>query len=41
VAQAYFVMTESGKLTDLELADLWLNADALHDKAIRRLSATN
>jgi hypothetical protein len=41
VAQAYFVMTGSGQLTDSELADLWLNANALYDKAIRRLSTTN
>lgn len=32
--QAYFVMTESGQLTDMELADLWLNTDALHAKPI-------
>lgn len=33
-AQAYFVMTDSGQLTDMELADLWLNSDALHAQAI-------
>ncbi len=33
-AQAYFVMAESGQLTDMELADLWLNADAMHAQVI-------
>jgi hypothetical protein len=30
VAQAYYVMTDSGQLTDVELAEQWLNCDALH-----------
>jgi hypothetical protein len=34
VAQAYYVMTESGQLTDVELADQWLNCDALHTQLI-------
>ena len=34
VAQAYYVMTESGQLTDVQLADLWLNSDALHTQPI-------
>ncbi len=34
VAQAYYVMTESGQLTDVELADQWLNSDALHTQLI-------
>ena len=34
VAQAYYVMTESGQLTDVELANLWLNSDALHTQPI-------
>jgi hypothetical protein len=34
VAQAYFVMTEKGQLTDAQLADLWLNSDALHTQPI-------
>jgi hypothetical protein len=33
-AQAYYMMTDSGQLTDMELADLWLNSDALHAQAI-------
>lgn len=33
-AQAYFVMTDRGQLTDMELADLWLNSDALHGQVI-------
>jgi hypothetical protein len=31
-AQAYSVMTESGQLTDLQIADLWLYSDALHPR---------
>jgi hypothetical protein len=34
VAQAYYMMTESGQLTDVQLADLWLNSDALHTQPI-------
>ncbi|MBU8820110.1 hypothetical protein KL864_29950 [Mycolicibacterium goodii] len=34
VAQAYYVMTESGQMTDVQLADLWLNSDALHTQPI-------
>ncbi|MBN3512294.1 hypothetical protein JYB55_26050 [Mycolicibacterium septicum] len=34
VAQAYSVMTEKGQLTDAQLADLWLNSDALHTQPI-------
>lgn len=33
-AQAYYVMTDSGQLSDMELADLWLNSDALHAQVI-------
>jgi hypothetical protein len=29
-AQAYYVMTESGHVTDFKLANEWLNSDALH-----------
>jgi hypothetical protein len=31
-AQAYFVMTESGRVTDFKLANEWLNSDALHSQ---------
>lgn len=34
-AQAYYVMTDSGQLSDVQLADLWLNSDALHTQPIR------
>lgn len=34
VAQAYYVMTENGTITDMKLADQWLNADALHAQLI-------
>ena len=34
-AQAYYVMTESGKLSDVQLADLWLNSDSLHTQPIK------
>jgi hypothetical protein len=33
-AQAYYVMTQSGQLTDKQLAEDWLNSDALHAQAI-------
>lgn len=33
-AQAYSVITENGQLTDKELANDWLNSDALHAQAI-------
>jgi hypothetical protein len=35
VAQAYYVVTDKGKLTDVQLADLWLNSDALHTQLIQ------
>jgi hypothetical protein len=35
VAQAYYVVTESGQLSDVQLADLWLNSDALHTQPIQ------
>jgi hypothetical protein len=35
MAQAYYVMTESGQLSDVQLADLWLNSDALHTQPIQ------
>ena len=34
VAQAYYVMTQNGIITDVKLADLWLNSDALHPQLI-------
>ncbi len=34
VAQAYYVMTDSGQLSDVQLAELWLNSDALHTQPI-------
>jgi hypothetical protein len=34
VAQAYLVVTDEGQLTDAQLADLWLNSDALHTQPI-------
>ena len=33
-AQAYYVLTENGQQTDLQLAEAWLNADALHANPI-------
>lgn len=33
-AQAYYVMTDSGQISDVQLADLWLNSDALHTQPI-------
>lgn len=33
--QAYFVITESCQMSDLQIANLWLNSDALHAKAIK------
>ena len=35
VAQAYYVITENGTITDMKLADLWLNSDALHTQQIQ------
>jgi hypothetical protein len=35
MAQAYYVVTEKGQLSDVELADLWLNSDALHTQLIQ------
>jgi hypothetical protein len=34
-AQAYSVITESGTLTDLQLAEIWLYSDALHAQVIK------
>jgi hypothetical protein len=34
-AQAYYVITENGTITDMKLADLWLNSDALHTQQIQ------
>jgi hypothetical protein len=34
-AQAYLVITESGTLTDLQLAEIWLYSDALHAQVIK------
>lgn len=34
-AQAYYVMTDNGTLTDVQLADLWLNSDSLHTQPIK------
>jgi len=33
--QAYSVITESGQMSDLQIANLWLNCDALHAKEIK------
>lgn len=33
-AQAYYVITNNGQLTDLQIADLWLYSDALHARKI-------
>jgi hypothetical protein len=35
IAQAYYVRTDSGQLSDVQLADLWLNSDALHTQPIQ------
>jgi hypothetical protein len=35
VAQAYYVMTGNGTITDVKLADMWLNSDALHTQLIQ------
>jgi hypothetical protein len=35
VAQAYYVITQPGTITDTKLADLWLNSDALHTQLIQ------
>ena len=35
IAQAFYVVTEKGKLTDMQLANLWLNSDALHTQIIQ------
>jgi hypothetical protein len=35
VAQAYYVITQTGTITDTKLADLWLNSDALHTQLIQ------
>ncbi|BBX53143.1 hypothetical protein GCM10009645_54070 [Mycolicibacterium poriferae] len=35
IAQAYFVVTDEGEMTDFQLAELWLNSDALHTQLIQ------
>lgn len=35
VAQIYYFMTENGTLTDVQLADRWLNSDSLHTEPIQ------
>ncbi|WP_156767944.1 hypothetical protein [Mycobacterium sp. E1386] len=35
VAHAYYAMTENGTITDVKLADMWLNSDALHTQLIQ------
>ncbi|BBY15100.1 hypothetical protein [Mycolicibacterium litorale] len=35
VAQIYYFMTDNGTLTDVELADRWLNSDSLHTEPIK------
>lgn len=35
VAQAYYVLTENGTITDFKVAELWLNSDALHTQPIQ------
>jgi hypothetical protein len=35
VAQTFYVVTEKGKSTDMQLANLWLNSDALHTQIIQ------
>jgi hypothetical protein len=35
VAQAYYLVTEKGKLTDMQLANLWMYSDALHTQIIQ------
>ena len=35
MAQTFYVVTEKGQLSDVELADLWLNSDALHTQLIQ------
>jgi hypothetical protein len=34
MAQAFYAVTERGQMSDVELADLWLNSDALHTQLI-------
>jgi hypothetical protein len=34
VAQAYYMVTDKGKLTDMQLANLWMYSDALHAQVI-------
>ncbi|BBX64755.1 hypothetical protein MSAS_39290 [Mycobacterium saskatchewanense] len=38
-AQAYYVMTESGQVTDFKLANEWLNSDALHTQVAQNAVA--
>jgi len=35
MAQAFYLVTEKGKLTDMQLANLWLYSDALHTQIIQ------
>ena len=35
VAQTYYFMTDNGMLTDVQLADRWLNSDSLHTEPIQ------
>ena len=35
VAQAYYVITDGGQISDVQLADLWLNSDSLHTQPIQ------
>ncbi|WP_406817346.1 hypothetical protein [Mycobacterium sp. M23085] len=35
IAQAFYVVTEKGQLSDVQLADMWLNSDALHTQLIQ------
>lgn len=35
VAQAFYVVTEKGQLSDVQLAEMWLNSDALHTQLIQ------
>lgn len=33
-SHAYFFATENGRMSDVQIADLWLNSDALHSQTI-------
>lgn len=39
--QAYYAVTERGKMTDAKLADLWLNSDFLHAQPIQSAVANS